>query len=229
MNAKAKTSPWIASAMLCALMVSVPAMAQAPREHPPIPGPGPAQEAMLPSSTIEGKVTRYLITPMGDVEGVLLDSGTVAKLPPHMGKELVSAVKIGDAVRIEGMQEKDSTSFRIYSITDNQSKQTLVKRDRQWTEVNMPAVVRSMGLKELTADGAVQTILTGPRGDANGVILDNGTIVRFRREAVYAASAQMKVGARMVAKGYGTENEYGRAIDADAVGGTPETMKTVVR
>jgi hypothetical protein len=219
----------MASAMLCALMVSAPAMAQAPGEHPPIPRPGPAEEAMLPSSTIEGKVTRYLITPMGDVEGVLLDSGTVAKLPPHMGKELVGAVKIGDAVSIEGVREKENTSFRVYSITDNQSKQTLVKRDKKWTEVNMPAVVRSMGLKELTADGSVQTILTGPRGDPNGVILDNGTIVRFRREAVYAASAQMKVGARLAAKGYGTENEYGRAIEANAIGDTPETMKTVVR
>lgn len=213
--------------MLCALMAAAPAtMAYAPRKHPPMWGP--AEQAMLPSSTIEAKVTRYLITPMGDVEGVLLDSGAVARLPIHMGKELVGAVKPGDPVSFEGVQEKQSTTLRVYSITDKQSQATVVMRDKKWTEVNMPAMLRSMGLKELTADGAVQTILTGPRGDPNGVILDNGTIVRFRREAVYAASAQMKIGTRMVAKGYGTENEYGRAIDANAIGDTPETMKTVL-
>jgi hypothetical protein len=227
-NTKVKKSAWVASAMLCAVMAAAPvAMAQSPKEH--APKPRPDQEALLPSSTIEGRVTRYLITPMGDVEGVLLDSGTVARLPAHMGKELVGAVNVGDAVNIAGIRDKESTSFRVYSITNTQSKQTVVKRDKKWTEVNMPRMLRSMGLKELTANGEVQTMLTGPRGDPQGVILDDGTVVRFGKQAVYAASAQMKIGAKMAAKGYGTENEYGRAIDANAIGDTPETMKTVVR
>jgi hypothetical protein len=37
------------------------------------------------------------------------------------------------------------------------------------------------------------------------------------------------IDAKLAAKDYGTENEYGRAIDASTIGETPETMKTIVR
>jgi hypothetical protein len=37
------------------------------------------------------------------------------------------------------------------------------------------------------------------------------------------------IDAKLAAKGYGTENEYGRAINASAIGETPETMKAIVR
>ena len=226
MIAKSQT-PVLLAGMLLGL-AGAPAMAQAPRE----PGPVARHEKgppLLPSSTVEGKVTRYLVTPIGDVEGVLLDNGTVGRVPPHMANELVETAKIGDAVKIEGVREELGSSFRVYSLTNIQSKQTLVRRKKSWTELSLPGAVRSMGRKELVANGTVQTLLTGPRGDPQGVILDNGTIVRFRKDAVYAASAQMKIGAKLAAKGYGTENDYGRALDATEIGESPETLKTIER
>jgi hypothetical protein len=228
MSSHTKAGAWLASTLLCGMLAAAPAaIAQAPKEPPP-KAKG-AQGPELPSSTIAGNVTRYLITPMGDVEGLVLDTGTVARLPMHMGKDLVEVVKVGDAVSIEGVKDDQGTAFRAYSITDIKTKQIVVRRDKTWTEVTLPKSLRSLGLKELTANGAVQTILTGPQGETQGVILDNGTIVRFGKDAVYAASAQMKIGAKLAAKGFGTENEYGRAIDAASIGETPETMKTIVR
>jgi len=225
---KMRSNVWLASAAVIGTLALTPAaIAQAPME--PAAKAKAEKGPMLPSSTVAGKVARYFITPVGDVEGLMLDSGTIARLPIHMGKDLVKVVKIGDEVKIEGVKDNEGTAFRVYSITNVNSKQSVVKRDKKWTEVTMPRIVRSLGLKELTANGAVQTILTGPRGEPNGVILDNGTIVRFGKDAAYAASTQMKVGARLAAKGYGTENEYGRALDAASIGETPETMKTIVR
>lgn len=223
-----KAGAWLVSALLCGILAATPAaIAQAPKE--PAPKAKGVKGPTLPSSTITGSVARYLITPLGDVEGIVLDSGAVARLPLHMGKDLVKVAKVGDAVSVEGVKDDQGTSFRAYSITDIKSKQIVVRRDKKWTEVTMPKSLRSLGLKELTANGAVQSILTGPHGEPQGVILDNGTIVRFGKNAVYAASAQMKVGAKLAAKGYGTENEYGRAIDATSIGDSPETMKTIVR
>jgi hypothetical protein len=107
---RARTNAWFVSAMLCGVLAAAPvAIAQTPKEPAPIAKA--AKRPMLPSTTIEGKVTQYLITPMGDVEGVLLDSGIVARLPAHMGKDLVQAVKVGDAVTVEGVAEDERSSF----------------------------------------------------------------------------------------------------------------------
>ena len=52
--------------------------------------------------TVEGQVQRMLINPYGEVDGLRLSDGTIAKFAPHMADALTAMVKPGDRVRIIG-------------------------------------------------------------------------------------------------------------------------------
>jgi hypothetical protein len=60
-----------------------PSWAQ-PAPLPPPRPPAPVQPMPLrqPTPTVSGSVQRYLLTPHGEVEGLLLTDGTVVRFPP---------------------------------------------------------------------------------------------------------------------------------------------------
>ena len=75
----------------------------------PLPPRGPAAGAapiydpqQLPA--IKGTVSRYTLTPRGDVDGLILSDGTEVHFPPHLSTQLVYAVKPGDAATVRGLK-----------------------------------------------------------------------------------------------------------------------------
>src|SRR5207244_9529633 len=72
---------------------------------PPPPRPlAPVQPTPLgqPTPTVSGTVQQYLLTPHGEVEGLLLTDGTIVRFPPHLSAALASTVKPGDAAPVTG-------------------------------------------------------------------------------------------------------------------------------
>jgi hypothetical protein len=51
---------------------------------------------------INGTVAEYSLTPHADVDGLILPDATEVHLAPHLGTQLVFAVKPGDTVTIHG-------------------------------------------------------------------------------------------------------------------------------
>ena len=170
-----------------------------------------------PAASVQGTVVRYLVNPFGEVDGLILDNGTLAKTPPHLSGDLVGVAKPGDRVTLQGTPEA-GTSFKVYSVTNTASNKTLLRRDRAWHERSMPKHLRAAGLKEMSASGTIEHVLTGKRGEPNGVILSNGAIVRVGPKEAYPYFALFRVGAPFAARGFGTENGYGRALEATAIG-----------
>ena len=74
----------------------------------------------------KGQVAQYSLTPRGDVDGVILQDGTQVHLPPHLGAQLVEAVKPGDAVTIRGLKAQAIPLIQVISITDGASGKTVV-------------------------------------------------------------------------------------------------------
>ncbi len=81
-----------------AILLATTAFAQMP--PPPLPGSPPL--ASQQSMTIGGTVTRFTLTPRGDLDGLILGDGTQVHVPPHLSAELAAAVKLGDAVTVSG-------------------------------------------------------------------------------------------------------------------------------
>lgn len=197
---------------LCNLSVQAQPHGPAP-QHPPMPTrPAPAGQYV-----VEGQVQRMLINPYGEVDGLRLNDGTIAKFPPHMAEALLAAVKVGDAVRVIGKTQTRGM-VQAEAIVQTASGRTVYEQPPVVGEGRaLPPHLRAQRLQTQKVEGRVDAVLTGPRGEANGVILSDGSIVRFPPESLRIS---VQPGAAFAASGMGTRNEFGTSLEAISMGTT---------
>lgn len=189
---------------------------------PPVPPRGDAPPALQPpmpgapgQAVAQGAVQRMLINPYGEIDGLRLADGTVVKFAPHLADALAAAVKPGDAVRVIGRPEARGT-VRADAIVNTASGQTVYDQPPPLGEGRpMPPHLRAQKLQPQQVEGRVDTVLTGPRGEANGVILADGSIVRFPPESLRQS---VQPGAPFAASGLGTRNAIGTSLEAVSLG-----------
>src|SRR5690606_42153663 len=70
-------------------------------------------------------------------------------------------------------------------------------------------------LEPLKVQGRIEAVLRDRRREANGVILNDGSIVRF---PPYTMPFLVQPGQPFAAAGHGTRNDYGGSVDATRVG-----------
>jgi hypothetical protein len=177
--------------------------------------PGAEPRMQYPALVAQGTVARHLLNPRGEVDGLLLTDGTQIKFPPHMSTELTATVSSGDPVAVQGFREL-SGAVRAFVITDLRTNSSVAEHEPMAPP--LPPHLRNVGLTALSVQGRIQYLTRGPRGELDGVMLDNGTILRFPPDVGYRLASLLRVGQSITAQGYGTENEYGRALEVTAIG-----------
>jgi hypothetical protein len=81
---------------------------------PPPPPPGmPAPGAQ--NASVQGRVQTLLHGPAGDVNGALLDDGTVLRMPPHVAYQLASLLAPGQSIAAQGW-ELDTAYGRVVDV-----------------------------------------------------------------------------------------------------------------
>jgi hypothetical protein len=162
--------------------------------------------AQLPA--IQGKVAQYTLTPRGDVDGFVLDDGTEVHVPPHLSTQLVFAVHPGDAVTIHGLKARAVPMVMAMSVTNDATHTTVMGGGRPGRE----------GGAMLEATGKIKAQLHGPRGELNGVLLEDGTVVHLPPPEAERLGAQLAVGQTIYARGDGISNALGHVVAARAIG-----------
>lgn len=157
---------------------------------------------------IHGTVAQYLPTPRGDVDGLLLTDGTEVHVPPHLSTQLVFAVHPGDAVTVHGLHARAANLVAAAAVTNDASHVTV-----SWNGPPSP-----QDSAELQAEGAVKAPLYGPRGDMNGVLLADGTVVHLPPPEMRRLADTLAVGKPLVVRGEGYTGVLGRALDARQIG-----------
>ncbi len=74
-------------------------------DQPPALGskpPAPRDPRALTAMNASGRVARLLYTDRGDVNGVVLDSGTLVRFPPHVGAQLAPTLQPGSTLHAKG-------------------------------------------------------------------------------------------------------------------------------
>ena len=202
--------------------LSAHAMPPAAAHLPPTPHQGVETPGLVSQYVVEGQVQRMLINPYGEVDGLHLSDGTIAKFPPHMADALTATVKVGDAVRIIGRAETRGT-VKADAIIHADSGRTVYDQPPPVGEGRaLPPHLRAQRLQPQQVEGQVETVLIGPRGEANGVILSDGSIVRFPSESLRIS---VQTGAPFAASGLGTRNAFGTALEAVSMGTTLSTLQ----
>jgi hypothetical protein len=165
-------------------------------------------------------VQQYLLTPHGEVEGLLLTDGTVVRFPPHLSAALASTVKPGDAVTVAGFLASATAqgqAVKALTITNTTTGQTVV--DQPPASRPLPPELRGVTLTPLTVRGTTARLLMNDHGDVDGLILSSGEEVKFRpyNGATVVMMLGQQPGAMVQASGYGTRNAFGTAVDADTI------------
>jgi hypothetical protein len=191
----------------------------APQAAPPAPAPFMAQQQSLVAS---GTISRFVINPEGDVDGFILADGALVHFPPHMSSQLVALVRRGDAVRIIGLRD-GAGNVSAQQITNERTGQQLVDQPLPVDVPRAPPALRGAGLVKLSVKGTVMRVTTAPRGEPDGVILKDGTIIKMPPPVAQQFANLLRPDAVIAARGYGTRNQYGEALQATAFG-TPNNI-----
>ncbi len=147
------------------------------------------------------------------MDGLILADGTEVHLPPHLGTQLVFAVKPGDAVTIHGLHARSVPMVRAMSVRNDATGST-VSDDGISSGPGGPRVAG----QALTAQGRIQEQLHGPRGDLDGALLGDGTIVHLPPPEAERLVTQLAPGAPLFVQGTGFASPLGRVIEAQAIG-----------
>ncbi len=235
----------IATAAMGALAGGVLAQTPPPARTsppPPVAAPlTPAQPAFdlsqLPAT--RGTVKYFTLTPRGDVDGFVLADGTQVHVPPHLSTQLVAAVRLGDAVTVRGLRAAAVPMVAAMSVTGDASGQTVVdagppggpgrgpggRGDRGPGAPPPPGGPVAGPPSEVS--GKILAVLHGPRGEANGAILDDGTVLRLPPPEAIRLTAMLAPGQTVVAQGPGIVNNLGRMVDVRAIGASRDQLAQV--
>jgi hypothetical protein len=217
------------AATVVSLWMMGPVLSQQAPAPPPVPTQQPAPPPPLPGgaaqvTSIRGTVTQYLMNPDGLVDGLLLSDNTIVRFPPHMSQQLVQAVKPQDSVRVDGFFEFQSM-IHATTITNANSRQSVV--DTPPSPQNPPPAPNPYARQPMSVSGIIKALTYAPRGEIDGAVLDNGTIVHVPPPVGMQYASFFRVGAPLAASGYGTANAYGRSLEATAIGPSASQMQTV--
>lgn len=201
--------PRFRTVLLTATVLAMPLLV-APLLHG---GPAMAQRlgatydlAQLPQT--RGTVAQYLLTPRGDVDGLLLADGTEVHFPPFASTQIVFAIKPGDEVVIQGLRAKALPMVAAMAITNAKTGAI----------VTMPPGPRGMMAETHEAQGTIKAVLHDTRGEVTGALLDDGTTVRLPPPEAKRVAAQIVVGQPLYARGPGHASQLGRAVFARTIG-----------
>jgi len=217
------------TAAAAALTIGYGVSAQAPPPPPGVllsaPATGPAAAAgaynSYQSSETRGTVQHFTLTPIGEIDGVILTDGTEVHVPPHLTAQMASAVRVGDMVSVQGYRSPGALLVAATSITDTNTGQTVVDNGPPSPGSRPPPPppgVPAAGAQQASVQAKVQRSLHGPAGDVNGALLDDGTIVRLPPPSAYQVASLLSPGQVLAVQGWELTTAYGRVVDAQAVG-----------
>ncbi len=203
----------LASGTAFAQSPAAPNPAQAPAAPPP-----PAAQMQIDSQSlpaVSGTVAHYTLTPRGDVDGLVLSDGTEIHVPPRLSSQLVFVAKPGDKVTVHGLKALNEKLVDAVSVANDATGQQVIANGAPG--FGRPG--RGPGaMQAMQAQGTVQEVLHGPRGEVNGAMLNDGTVLRLPPPEAARLASLLQPGASVVVQGRGMANALGRVIAVTEIG-----------
>jgi len=189
-------------------------------EQPPQPPPAASDRQ---SVGLEGTVDLYLVNPDGQVDGLLFNNDTIVRFPPHLSEQLTETVSPDDPVKVNGFIESNNTLY-AWTITD-------LRTQRSFSDTppgpSMARSAQNLIRQQMSTNGTIRAVTHALRGEPDGAILTDGTIVHVPPPAGEEYADLLQPGKSLAAIGLGTANSYGRSLEAIALGSSPDQLQTV--
>jgi hypothetical protein len=166
------------------------------------------------SKTAQGTVHRLTTAPLGEIDGEVLDDGTVIHWPPHQAVGFSAIVNRGDRIRATGRLETTpvgETHLEILSVTnlgtgDSRTSDALelhpaARRILPAPPAEIPAPV-TPAASARTVEGTVANLTTAPMGEIDGAVLDEGTVIHWPPHLAGRFSPVVVLGERVRVTGF---------------------------
>lgn len=140
---------------------------------------------------VRGSIVRMTTAPKGEVDGAVLDDGTWLHWPPHLETRFTKVIEVGDRVEAKGRSEtgpRGDSRFEVQSVTDVRTRSTIENPDFNDGPRPGPKPHERRGPRPprprndspfTTVRGVAQQFTTAPKGEIDGVILDDGTSLHW--------------------------------------------------
>lgn len=194
-----------------AAILAAPALARAPRGLWFDP-------TQLPSYS--GRLERWLLSPDGGVTRALFREGTQVIFPAEEAEALMAAVRQDETLVAYGVRARTAPVVIMLAWARSDSEPANFIASPSWFASEAP------GREELALRGKVRAPLLSPQGEAMGVILEDGGVIRLP-VGLYDRLDWLKPGAEVAAAGMGARREAMAALDAARLGPAPDRMEAV--
>jgi hypothetical protein len=169
-----------------------------------------------------GIFERFVLNPHGEADGMILADGTEIHFPPHMSAELCAAIGKGERpkLKIRGVRPRGGDMIAAVAIETMDGRRIVDggPPKGQDEDGNPDARATKPKHEPMHAEGIVRRVLHGPKGEARGGLLENGTIIRLPPKEAKHIAHLLVPGKQLAARGPGLTSELGTVIDAREVG-----------
>jgi hypothetical protein len=155
--------------------------------------------------TVKGTVKGFTEAPKGEIDGMALSDGTVVHWPPHLEKKFTAIVKKGDRVEVVGRRvtlKQGEKLFEARTVTNLTTKASYTrdddkplppkdkkdkdKKDKKDKKDGPPPPKdkkdkerkRVVG-PDRTVTGTIERFTAAPKGEIDGMVLSDGTVVHW--------------------------------------------------
>jgi hypothetical protein len=160
----------------------------------------------------KGIIAQFVISPRGDVEALLLADGTEVHVMPQAGAALAAIVKPNDAITIRGLKARSGSMIMAVSIANDAT--------------GLVAGGNAMRAR-MDANGVVKSLLHTPRGDVNGAVLADGTVLRLPPQEAERRAGLLAPGQSVFVRGDSITSPLGKLIMVRQIGPSADKLVDV--
>lgn len=176
-----------------------------------------------------GTLERFLPNHHGELDGLLLREGLEVHFPPHLGRAVEALASSGDIVRIRGVRPRNAEVIAAVRIENARGEVVLDEgppkgRPPPRERDSEPHVAKP---HRRSVEGTVVRALHGPKGDAHGALLDDGTILRWPPHEGHALAALLTKGTAVAARGDARSTSHGDVVEVHAIGPSATALRTL--
>jgi hypothetical protein len=220
------STQWKAAMFGAPATVTIGAATFAQTGYPPARGQAPLYDPLqLPIQ--RGQVQQFTLTPRGDIDGLILSDDTEVKTPPHLSTEMAYSIRPGDTVTIHGLRAAALPLVQAISITDEATGRAVVDNGPAGPGRGPGGPPGALLSGQSEVQGCLLMTLYGPRGDVNGALLEDGTILRRPPPEAERFTNLLQPDQALVAEGDGFATVLGKVFEVRELGPSRDQLSLV--
>jgi hypothetical protein len=176
-----------------------------------------------------GIVAQFLINPHGEIDGIILKDGTEIHLPPHLSPQIGKAIAVGEKIKVRGVRPRGVHMISAIAIESAKGVKIIDNGppdDHRHGKDARKARAKD-DAKPAEVAGIVRRALHGPKGEVRGVLLEDGTAIRFPKHEAARLKSLTKEGSKFAARGHARTSDFGTLMEAREIGTSAKTRKPI--